>query len=175
MRALCLFTSVVLAGCGGESTPPAAPPPAPAAPAPKPEPEPEPEPEVDFDALDDAGKKAHLMKLGKEVYETGGSGGVACQTCHMADGKGTPGAFPPLVGQKDHMGDCAKHATIVLAGLSGEMIVDGVKYNGVMVPQKDLLDDLSIAAVLTYERNSWGNDFGDCMPADVAAARKALK
>ena len=31
--------------------------------------------------------------------------------------------------------------------------------------------DIEIAAVLTYERNSWGNDFGDCKPEDVAAAR----
>jgi len=175
MRALSLFAALLLVGCGGDTTP--VPGPGNAAPAPKPPPapEPEPEPEVDFDALDDAGKKAHLMKVGKEVYMTGGSGGVACMTCHMADGKGTPGAFPPLVGQKEHMGDCTKHAKIVLDGMMGEITVDGMKYNGVMVPQKDLLKDLEIAAVITYERNSWGNDYGDCMPSDVATARKSAE
>ena len=69
------------------------------------------------------------------------------------------------------MGDCQKHAGMVINGLNGEIVVDGVTYNGVMTPQGELLDDLKIAAVLTYERNSWGNDFGDCSPADVAKAR----
>ena len=171
MRALSLFASLFLVACGGGET---APDPAPKA-APAPKPEPKPEPEVDFGSLDDAGKKAHLLKVGKDVYETGGKGGVACMTCHMIDGKGVPGAFPPLIGQKEHMGDCAKHASIVLDGLTGEITVNDMKYNGVMVPQKALLDDMAIAAVITYERNSWGNDYGDCTPADVAAARKASK
>ena len=113
------------------------------------------------------------MKLGKEVYTSGGNGGIACTTCHQENGEGTKGAFPPLKGQKDHMGDCAKHAGIVIDGMTGEIEVDGVKYNGVMTPQGDLLSDIEIAAVLTYERNSWGNEFGDCKPEDVAAARAA--
>ena len=54
---------------------------------------------------------------------------------------------------------------------SGEIEVDGQKYNGVMTPQGDMLDDLQIAAVITYERLSWGNDYGACMPNDVKAAR----
>ncbi len=180
MRALSLSASLsvcaslFLMGCGGESTPAPAPDATPeAAPEAPPAPEAAPEvPEVDWATLDDAGKKKHLMALGKVIYETGGKGGLACVTCHQADGKGTPGAFPPLVGQKEHMGDCAKHAGIVLNGLTGEIVVDGVKYNGVMVPMKDLLDDLSIAAVMTFERNSWGNDYGDCMPETVAEVRK---
>jgi cytochrome c oxidase subunit 2 len=45
-----------------------------------------------------------------------------------------------------------------------------VKYNGAMPPQANL-SDLQIAAVITYERNSWGNDYGVCLPADVKAAR----
>ena len=68
------------------------------------------------------------------------------------DGKGTPPAFPPLVGQKDMMGDCVNHAAIVIYGLQGEIVVDGQTYNGVMTPQGDMLDDLQIAAVATYER-----------------------
>jgi hypothetical protein len=69
------------------------------------------------------------------------------------------------------MGDCAKHATTILDGLQGELVVDDVTYNGVMVPQRELLTDLEIASVMTYERSSWGNDFGACLPSDVAALR----
>jgi mono/diheme cytochrome c family protein len=117
-------------------------------------------------------RQAFLMKLGEKVYKTG-DGGVACVTCHGPEGKGTPGAFPPLVGQKDHMKDCVTHAGYVLRGLTGEMVVDGVTYNGVMTPQADLLNDLQIAAVMSFERHSWGNDYGWCSPADVATARAA--
>lgn len=161
---------------GGEPTAPPAPAPAPAAAPVAPVPPP-PAPVVDafpkdkdITAFSEDERKAFLMGLGEKVYKTG-DGGVACLTCHGEEGKGTPGAFPPLVGQKDLMGDCKKHATYVLKGLMGEITVDGQKYNGVMVPQADYLNDLQIAAVTSYERNSWGNSFGFCSPDDVKVAR----
>ena len=165
-----------LAACGGEAPPPAPEPaPAPAPPPPPPEPKEDPIAKLnaEFAALaDDAARHGWLMKTGEAVYKSGGNGGIACTTCHMENGEGTKGAFPPLKGQKDHMGDCVKHATYVIKGLTGELVVDGVTYNGVMTPQGELLSDIEIAAVLTYERNTWGNAFGDCKPEDVAAARK---
>ncbi len=124
----------------------------------------------DFDAMSDEEKMKTLMELGEKVYLTGGSGGVACSTCHQANGEGLPPSFPPLKGQGDFMGDCKKHAGYVINGLQGEIDVGGVKYNGVMPAQANL-SDLEIAAVITYERMSWGNDYGMCSPADVAAAR----
>ena len=171
--------ATVLLACGG-SEPAPAPKPAPAKAektkkaepkkeAKKEEPK---EEKVDLSKLSDDEKKAKLMEIGEKVYKTGGSKGLACNTCHQDNGQGVPGAFPPLVGQKDHMGDCKKHAGIVINGLQGELEVDGVTYNGVMTPQGDLLSDLEIAAVITYERLSWGNDYGVCMPGAVAAARK---
>ena len=176
MRTFSTFLMFALAACGGSSEKPAEkpaempaekpadpppPPPAPAAPAEK---------DTDISAMSDDEKKNFLMTYGAKVYNTG-DGGIACSTCHGPEGKGTPGAFPPLVGQKDHMGDCKKHAGIVINGMQGEIVVDGVTYNGIMTPQGQMLNDLQIAAVISYERMSWGNDFGLCMPADVAAAR----
>lgn len=173
-----VLTALVLfaAACGGSEVPAEKPAPTPAekpaAEAPKPPPEPAKASEKDTDlaAMSEDEQKAFLMTYGEKVYKTG-DGGIACMTCHGAEGKGTPGAFPPLVGQKDHMGDCAKHAGLVINGLQGELVVDGVTYNGVMTPQGTMLNDLQIAAVISYERMSWGNDFGLCKPADVAAAR----
>ena len=175
MRTIMIPASMLLlAACGGTPTPAETP----KDEAPKEEPTAEPKDEAkpagdptdaaSFDALDADAKHAFLMKKGEEVYT---SSTLACQTCHGADGKGTPPAFPPLVGQKDMMGDCVNHAAIVIYGLQGEIVVDGQTYNGVMTPQGDMLDDLQIAAVATYERNTWGNAFGDCTPVDVAKAR----
>ncbi len=180
MRFVTLLSLACLTACGGSEPAPA---PAPA-PVKKAEPAPEPaknkakgkakakvDPAEAFNKLaTDEEKHAFLMELGEKVYKTG-DGGIACMTCHGAEGKGTPGAFPPLVGQKDHMGDCAKHAGIVINGMQGELVVDGVTYNGVMTPQGAMLNDVQIAAVISYERHSWGNDFGYCMPESVAAAR----
>lgn len=128
--------------------------------------------DVDLTAMGEDERQAFLMELGEKVYTTG-DGGIACTTCHQANGAGLPGAFPPLVGQGELMGDCVHHAGIVINGLSGEMVVDGTTYNGVMTPQGDMLDDLRIAAVTSYVRNSWGNDYGYCSPEDVAKAREA--
>jgi len=171
-----ILIAVVLVGCGGESEP--APAPVPAAPAPAPAPPPAPVDDglsktTDISTMSEADQQGFLMKLGEKVYKNG-DGGVACMTCHGPEGKGTPGAFPPLVGQKDLMSDCKTHAGYVLNGKQGEIVVDGQKYNGVMTPQADMLNDLQIAAVLSFERHSWGNDYGWCMPADVAAARAAM-
>lgn len=166
-----LFAIVGLIACSGETPAPAPVTPV-AAPVPAPVPTPAPvaAAPVDLTAMTEVDRNAWLMKKGQEVYETGGTGGIACTTCHQPDGKGVKDAFPPLVGQKDIMGECTKHAGIVINGLTGVVTVDGVAYNGAMPAQGNLPDD-EIAAVISYERNSFGNTFGYCVPADVAAAR----
>ncbi len=130
------------------------------------------EPKPDLAAMSPEEQLAHLMALGETVYKTGGTGGVACITCHQANGQGLPPSFPPLAGQKEWMGSCEQHAGYVVHGLKGEIEVGGTKYNGVMPAQGNLSDE-EIAAVITYERQSWGNDYGLCLPEAVAAARKA--
>lgn len=169
-----LFALVGLIACSGETPAPApvtpAPEVTPAEPVPAPTPAPVPEAKVDLTTMSEADQHAWLLKKGQEVYESGGSGGIACTTCHQADGKGVPDAFPPLVGQKDMMGECTKHAGLVVNGFTGPITVDGKPFNGAMPAQGNLPDE-EIAAVISYERNSFGNNFGFCMPADVATAR----
>jgi mono/diheme cytochrome c family protein len=109
--------------------------------------------------------KASLMAHGKVVYQT-------CAACHQGNGQGLPGAFPPLKGAGDFYGGPKKHAGIILNGLSGEIEVNGAKFNGVMPPQGPMLTNYDVAAVATYERHSWGNDDGIVLPKHVEAARK---
>jgi cytochrome c oxidase subunit 2 len=60
------------------------------------------------------------------------------------------------------MNDIPGHIDIVLNGKQGTAMA-------AWGPQ---LNDLEIAAVVTYERNAWGNDTGDLIqPADIKAAR----
>ena len=96
-----------------------------------------------------------LMALGQKVYDS------ACVACHQATGEGLPGVFPGLKGSAIATGDPAAHIHIVLFGKAGT----AMQAFGKQLSAKEL------AAVITYERNAWGNAAGDMVqPADIAAA-----
>jgi cytochrome c oxidase subunit II len=102
-----------------------------------------------------------LIARGEGVYSAN------CASCHQVTGKGVPPAFPPLDGSNIATGPVAAHLDIVL---------NGVVKNGqatAMVPWKNTLSPTDIAAVVTYERNAWGNHVGDAIqPSQVAASGK---
>jgi cytochrome c oxidase subunit II len=103
--------------------------------------------------------KDELMVRGKQVYGQ-------CAACHQADGKGVPGTFPALAGSKIVTGPLEQHIKTVLHGLKTPQFAAAMPAFG---PQ---LSDVDIAAVITYERNSFGNKTGDVVqPAQVKAAR----
>ena len=90
------------------------------------------------------------IQQGKEVYTT------YCQNCHMMDGKGLAGTFPPLA-KADYLKKPVKMVIDgILKGQSGKMTVNNVKYNAVM-PAQNYLTDEQIADVLNYVYKSWGN------------------
>jgi len=108
---------------------------------------------------------------GKKLYLTAG----ACVTCHQPSGQGAPPAFPPLVKTDWVTGSDERLIRILLHGLSGEITVNGQKYNGAM-PAFGLgsgynYSDDKIAAVLTYIRQEWGNTGGPITPERVAEIR----
>ncbi len=86
-----------------------------------------------------------------------------CVICHQAAGQGSPGTFPPLA-KSDYLAADRKNGILsIVQGLSGPITVNGQNYNGAMPPF--VLDDVQVAAVLTYVRSSWGNT-GDAITAD---------
>lgn len=107
----------------------------------------------------DAGAGAALdpfalaMKKGATSY-------AVCGGCHGPGGGGVPGQFPPLAGSEIVLGGTEQLARIVLHGLTGPVTVKGVGYNtpGGMPPQGMTFSDSDIANVMTYIRNSWGNE-----------------
>ena len=104
------------------------------------------------------------MKRGKEVYT------LYCQNCHMENGQGMEGVNPPLA-KTTYVKDVKKNIGYILNGQTGEITVNGKKYNAIMNPL-NYLDDKQIADVLNYVRNSWGNKYPIVTPSQVKAERK---
>ena len=109
-------------------------------------------------------EEAQLMATGNKVY------GQYCVACHQTDGKGVPGAFPTLVQTEWVNGDNTRLISVVLNGLQGEITVNGETYNGVMTPH-GFLSDEEVAGVLTYVRQSFGNDSELISVEEVAEVR----
>ncbi|MCU4166274.1 c-type cytochrome [Carboxylicivirga caseinilyticus] len=93
-----------------------------------------------------------------------------CMSCHQKDAGGIPKMYPPLSKNSVISGDKDNLIKIVLNGMSGEIEVDGIKYNGVMASYRNL-SDAEIASVLNYLRSNFGNEGEMITPAQVKALR----
>jgi mono/diheme cytochrome c family protein len=147
---------VALAACGGESKP--------ADSAAELAPTPEAAAEVASPA--EGGAATVASAQGEALYGR-------CVACHMANGQGMAGAFPPLDGSEWVSGSPARAIRIVLHGLQGPISVKGANYNAAMIAYGTgvPMSDDEVAAVLTYVRNSWSNSAGPVTAAEVAAVR----
>jgi cytochrome c oxidase subunit 2 len=95
-----------------------------------------------------------LKQRGEKVYASN------CAACHMPNGKGA-GAFPALDGSKVVLGAKEGQYKILLQGRNA-------------MPKFTQLNDVELAAVMTYTRNAWGNKTGELIqPKDFTTARAA--
>lgn len=93
-----------------------------------------------------------LMERGQRVYTN------TCVACHQTNGEGMPPVFPALKGSELVLNDIAAHIDVVVNGVPGTS----------MAAYGPQLSETDIAAVITYERNAWGNDTGDIVaPIDI--------
>ncbi len=106
---------------------------------------------------------AERMEFGKQAYMQ------TCFACHQAEGQGIPNAFPPLAKSDYLNADVNRAIDIVLHGKTGEITVNGNKYNSLMTAQA--MTDDEIANVLTYVYNSWGNSKKEVTPGMVKSVR----
>ncbi len=116
------------------------------------------EKKVQMAALADDPSKTYTMdelkQRGEKVYAAN------CAACHQPNGKGA-GAFPALDGSK-----------VVLGSKDGQykILLNGVR----AMPKWSQLNDVELASVMTYTRNSWGNKTGELIqPKDFTTARAA--
>jgi len=113
---------------------------------------------VASDSADDDREWAmeELMAQGESVYN------AQCASCHQVDGQGLPGAFPAIAGSAIATGDVDAHIDIVYAGKAGSA----------MAAFASRLSNSDMAAVLTYQRNAFGNSVGDTIqPSAIKALR----
>jgi nitrite reductase (NO-forming) len=111
---------------------------------------------------------AEQIKAGEALFAG------TCSVCHQPNGAGLEGVFPPLAKSDFLMADLKRAIGIVLNGRTGPVTVNGKNFDSVMPPMSQLNDD-EIANILTYVRNSWGNQDGAVSAADVAEVRKTTK
>lgn len=108
--------------------------------------------------------KASITR-GKDVYT------AQCITCHMEKGEGIESVYPPLAKSDYLMADKKRSIEQVLHGVTGEIKVNGVTYDGVMA-SFDALSDQEVSDVLNYIRNTFGNKGAAVTPEEVKGSRK---
>ncbi len=97
-------------------------------------------------------QKKELMQSierGKSVYDD------FCIQCHLHNGKGVEGIYPPLANSDYLTKNIDKSIRAVKFGMKGPIVVNGIKYDNVMANQ-DLLNE-EVADVMNYILHSWGN------------------
>jgi putative heme-binding domain-containing protein len=120
------------------------------------------------------GAARDLYVRGAEIYARDGH----CGTCHQPDGQGLElSGFPPLAESPWVTSDEERLIKLTLHGMAGPIEVKGKVYPGLtpMTPFGGLLSDDEIAAVLTYVRNSFGNEAPPVSPARVREVREATR
>jgi glucose/arabinose dehydrogenase/mono/diheme cytochrome c family protein len=99
---------------------------------------------------------------------------AVCGACHLADGRGDGTRYPSLHNSEWISGDKYQLINILLQGLEGQITVNGQSFDGVM-PAFDYLEDEKIAQILTYIRQSFGNEGDKVNAEEVRRARWRLK
>jgi glucose/arabinose dehydrogenase/mono/diheme cytochrome c family protein len=124
---------------------------------------------------------ASLTKQEAELWHSGQTAyNKFCATCHSQTGEGIQNVAPPLAGSQWVTGkDLSIPIRILLDGLRGPVDVGGKRYappeyNGTMPGLRNTIEinNGTLAAVLTYIRNAWGNKATAVTVQNVADIRK---
>lgn len=120
----------------------------------------------DEPAMDEA--FARRLERGEVIYQ------ATCMACHQGDGRGQAGMAPSLRGTEWVLGPPEVPIRIVLNGLTGQIEVDGRTWNLIMPGHREspIMTDQHTADVLTYIRQSWGNDAPPVDPETVERIRE---
>jgi len=102
------------------------------------------------------------IRRGSTVYSSN------CSSCHMFNGTGIQGVYPPLTGADSLINDLPRLVKSILEGVQGPTVVNGVDYDGEM--ESYALTDRQVSDLLNYIRNSWGNEGEAILPEQIQPA-----
>ncbi len=111
---------------------------------------------------------AALLDRGRTLYTS------VCGVCHGDDGLGKANQFPPLAGSDWVSKDVENLVRVPQLGLTGSILVSGQSWNLSMPPVGANLSDQDLAGVLSYIRQSWGNNSSSVTADEVVAVRAAI-
>jgi len=101
-----------------------------------------------------------LVAKGAGVYQAN------CMSCHQKQGQGIPGMFPAIAGSDVATGNIDNHVDTIVHGVVGTA----------MQGFSSRLSDVELAAVITYQRNAFGNETGDTLqPSHMQSLRRGLQ
>lgn len=103
-----------------------------------------------------------FTKNGSKIYQ------AKCQGCHQPNGLGDGAIYPPLGGSEWVTGETSALAQIILNGVMGPIEVAGRTWNGAMPGQAAGTTPADLAALMTYIRNTFGNETGDVITIEMA-------
>jgi len=97
-----------------------------------------------------------------------------CSTCHRDDGKGVPGLFPPLAGNKSILSeDPTSVIHVVLSGWNSAATATHSRVVG--MPEYATLSNQELAGVISLIRNNWGNRSPAVSASQVKAVREEIR
>lgn len=102
------------------------------------------------------------IERGKALYSD------LCVTCHLPNGKGIPGTYPPLDGSNWLTEKREESIHGVKYGMKGPIEVNGEEYDNIMTPMG--LSDQEVADAMNYVMNSWSNNIDDMVTEEEVAA-----
>ncbi|MEO1515141.1 MAG: cytochrome c [Bacteroidota bacterium] len=89
-------------------------------------------------------------RQGKNLYT------AYCATCHMEEGQGLKGLFPPIAGADYLEEHFEELPCIIRYGLEGEIVVNGRSYNQPMLAIKNI-NEIEIANIMNFINREWRN------------------
>ena len=132
--------------------------------------------------LPDGAKPKDFLYKKETITATGSAGkleldGMAlytanCQSCHQANGEGLKGAFPPLKGSPIVNGDNIElYVDIIMNGYDARAEYGAMAAVGTNME----FDEHKVAAIMNYERTSWGNNTKKITPEEVKKIMEFIK
>ncbi len=106
-----------------------------------------------------------LLRLGATIYKD------QCIACHKEDGRGVPRAYPALAGNPSVTQEVVINPIRMILHGGYPPSTGGNPQPYGMPPFSALLNDEEVAAVVSYIRNTWGNQASVISPLEVGRYR----